>query len=61
MNFKRTKQEKTPGHRKNMAIRYMVKMFLKDLWVAWRTLEGLPVTPDYAEAKLGLKHGEEVA
>lgn len=25
--------------------------------VKWRTLEGLPVTPDYAEAKLGLKHG----
>jgi hypothetical protein len=50
-------QDKTPGHRKNMAIRYMIKMFLKDLWVAWRTLEGLPVTPDYAEAKLGLKHG----
>jgi len=48
---------KTPMHRKNMAIRYMVKMFLKDLWVAWRTLEGLPVTTDYAEAKLGLKHG----
>lgn len=46
-----------PLHRKNMAIRYMVKVFLKDLWVAWRTLEGLPVTPDYAEAKLGLKHG----
>lgn len=45
---------------KNMAIRYMIKMFLKDLWVAWRTLEGLPVTPDYAEAKLGMKHGEEV-
>lgn len=53
-------KEKTAGHRKNMAIRYMIKMFLKDLWVAWRTLEGLPVTPDYAEAKLGMKHGEEV-
>jgi len=51
-------KKKTPGHRKNMAIRYMVKMFLKDLWVTWRTLEGLPVEPDYAEAKLGLKHGE---
>jgi len=30
------------------------------LWVSWRMLEGLPVTPDYAEAKLGLKHREEV-
>ncbi len=53
-------KEKTPGHRKNMAMRYMIKMFLKDLWIAWRTLEGLPVEPDYAEAKLGVKHGEEV-
>lgn len=50
-------KDKTPMHRKNMAVRYMVKMFLKDLWIAWRTLEGLSVTPDYAEAKLGLKHG----
>jgi hypothetical protein len=49
-------QEKTKGHRHNMAIRYMIKMFLKDLYIEWRTLEGLPVAPDYAEAKLGLKH-----
>lgn len=35
------------------AQRYMVKMFLKDLWVAWRTLEGLPVTEPYVIAKLG--------
>lgn len=47
----------TKGHRHNMAVRYMIKIFLKDLWVAWRRIEGLPVTPDYAEAKLGLKHG----
>jgi len=45
------------GHRHNMAIRYMIKIFLKDLWLAMRTLEGLPITQDYAEAKLGLKHG----
>ena len=45
------------GHRHNMANRYMIKMFLKDLWLAWREIEGLPVTPDYAEAKLSLKHG----
>lgn len=40
----------------NMAIRYMVKMFMKDLWLAWRTVEGLPIEPDYAEAKLGIVH-----
>lgn len=37
------------------AIRYAVKMFLKDLWIAWRELEGLPVGEDYAVAKLGMK------
>lgn len=48
--------EMTKGHKHNRAVRYMIKMFLKDLWVAWRKIEGLPVTPDYAEAKLGIKH-----
>jgi hypothetical protein len=43
-------------HRHNMAIRYMVKMFLVDLYKAWRALEGLPVYEPYAEAKLGLVH-----
>jgi hypothetical protein len=47
------------AHRHNMAMRYMTKIFLQDLWVAWRTVEGLPVTPTYAEAKLGyVHHGE---
>jgi hypothetical protein len=47
----------TPGHRHRAAVRYMVKLFLADLWVAWRQLEGLPVTQTYAEAKLGIVHG----
>lgn len=37
------------------ANRYAVKMFLKDLWVAWRNLEGLPTGDDYAVAKLGMR------
>ena len=37
----------------------MMKMFLLDLWKVWRALEGLPVTESYAEAKLGIRHGEE--
>lgn len=49
-------KEKTKGHRHNMALRYMVKMFLIDLYRAWRTLEGLEVMPDYHEAKLGHRH-----
>jgi len=43
----------TPGRINNAAKRYMVKMFLAEFWVRWRTLEGLPVTEPYAVAKLG--------
>ena len=49
-------KEKTKGHRHNMAMRYMVKRFLVDLYAAWRPLEGLAVAPEYSEAKLGKKH-----
>ena len=42
-----------PGRIKNAANRYMIKMFLADFWVNWRTLEGLPVTEPYHVAKLG--------
>jgi len=47
---------KTKGHRHAMALRYMVKRFLCDLYVAWRKLEGLPVELEYNEAKLGHRH-----
>jgi len=50
--------EESPGHRDRAAKRYMIKMFLRDLYVAWRTLEGLPVRKPYQEAYLGHKHGE---
>ena len=43
----------TKGHMHNKAIRYMVKMFLLDLYVAWRTLNGLEVRPPYREEYLG--------
>tara|TARA_R100000963_G_scaffold31645_1_gene23054 strand:+ start:798 stop:1661 length:864 start_codon:yes stop_codon:yes gene_type:complete len=49
-------EEKSKGHRHNMAVRYMVKRFLVDLYVAWRKLEGLPVASEYSEGKLGIKH-----
>ena len=39
----------TPKHIHMMASRYAVKMFLADLWVKWRELEGLPITKPYAE------------
>jgi hypothetical protein len=45
--------------RYRMAMRYMVKMFIRDLWVEWRTVEGLPVSEPYEVAKLGMRpHGE---
>jgi hypothetical protein len=48
--------ERSKGHRHNAAIRYMVKRFLADYYMAARSIEGLPVSPEYSEAKLGLKH-----
>lgn len=50
--------KKTKKHRHNMAVRYMIKEFLADLYREWRTLEGLPVRPRYAEEKLGIVHSQ---
>jgi len=44
------------GHRDMAARRYMVKMFLTDFYVAWRTIEGLDVRKPYAEEYLGHIH-----
>jgi hypothetical protein len=50
--------EKSKGQRHHMAMRYMVKVFLQDLYLAWRPMEGLPVSLPYAQAKLGFPaHG----
>lgn len=51
-------RNKTPSHQHAMAVRYMVKQLLADLYTHWRTLEGLPVSTSYAEGKLGMVHGE---
>jgi hypothetical protein len=45
-----------PAHRDRAAKRKMIKAFLSDLYVAWRTLEGLEVRPPYQEQYLGHKH-----
>jgi len=52
--------EKTKGHRHAMAMRYMTKRFLADLYAVWRKLEGLPVYDDYATSKLGYAHGQDL-
>jgi hypothetical protein len=49
------------GRRHAMAVRYAVKIFLMNLHIAWRKLEGLPVSLPYHEAKLGMKHRGESA
>ncbi len=44
------------GHRDRAAKRYMIKMFVRDLYEAWREIEGLEVRPPYQEEYLGHKH-----
>lgn len=46
------------AHRDRMAKRYMMKIFLQDLYPIWREMYGLPVTLPYHEAKLGMVHHE---
>jgi hypothetical protein len=48
--------EAKKAHRHRAAMRYMVKMFLKDLYAAWRPMHGLDVRDPYAEEYLGKKH-----
>jgi hypothetical protein len=48
--------EESKGHRANAAKRYMIKMFIKDLYVSWRTVEGLTVRPSYQEEYLNHHH-----
>jgi hypothetical protein len=48
--------EKTKGHRHNMAMRYMIKIFLIDFHRTWRAIEELPVTTVYSKGKLGIVH-----
>ena len=41
------------SHIERMALRWMIRGFVKDLWIAWRELEGLPVTIPYEVEFLG--------
>lgn len=47
-------------HIHNMAMRKMIKQFLADTWVMWRTVEGLPVSEPYifslAAQEKGIAH-----
>lgn len=48
-------KDKSKGQKHMMAQRYMIKEFLRALWIAWRTEEGLEVDEPYEVAKLGNK------
>ncbi len=50
-------KDKTKLHIHNMAMRRMVKLFLTDLHIKWRELEGLEVFQDYHTEKHGHIHG----
>ena len=39
-----------------MAIRHMIQMFVRDYYVGYRTIMGIPVVPSYAEDVLNLNH-----
>lgn len=41
------KKPSCKSHIHNMSKIYAVKQFIKDLWLAWRILEGLPVTSNF--------------
>lgn len=46
---------KTASHKHNMAIRYMIKYFLQDTFVAWYLIEGKTPPKPYHESKLGME------
>lgn len=52
------KRFKKPMHLHLAARRYMMKMFLIDLYKNWRKIEGLEVRPSYQEQYLGHTHKE---
>lgn len=52
-------KEHTKAHKHAMAIRYMVKIFMFYLYLAWRDLEKLPMYALYEDDKLRLPHQGE--
>ena len=44
---------KSSAQKNAMAQRYMIKEFVRDMWITWRTIEGLEVDEPYEVAKLG--------
>lgn len=55
LNQRKDLESESASHRNNMAMRYMIKQFIRDLYVEWRTVEKLPIYAPYEVAKLGNK------
>jgi len=55
LNQRTNIQNPSTIHKVNMAKRYMIKMFVQDLWVDWREIEGYEPTLPYREAMLHQK------
>lgn len=59
MDYKNRKRNQFPdysaAHINKMALNYMMRQFVKNLWIAWREVEGLTVPESYEEKFLGMK------
>lgn len=53
LDRRRACKDYSAGRKNAMALRYMIKCFLRNMWTTWRVLEGLPVDEPYEVAKLG--------
>ena len=52
-------KDKSKLHKHKMSMRYMIKIFLYDVYKVWRKIEGLEVHTSYAEGKLGIIHTQD--
>lgn len=50
------KKDLKPKHREAQCRRYMIKIFIEDLYYAWCMIEGRSLEMNYAEDKLGIRH-----
>jgi len=55
----RKHKDLTKMHIHNRALRFMIKRFLSDLWLEWRTLANLPISAPYVIDKLGHAYSEK--
>lgn len=49
------------GHAHSYGWHKAADVFIEDLYIVWRAMEGLPVWPSYYAAKLGYEHGGKIS